>query len=132
MVVAVLVMFAGCYEPPYAGPLWGDPCLTDKGQNVVSGCTHQIDGTGDPGWHSGSELGMCAPPSADTLAATPERLRSSGYTGSCRPFCDLGDDGSWSCPMGGVPTIETHSLRSGLEFCYCADPDVDDVSLAAH
>lgn len=128
--VLVFLILGGCYQPPYAGPTWGDPCQTDKGEHVISGCTHPSDGTGDSAFHSEIELGLCAPPSAETLAAMSSAQRVGGYTGACRPFCDLGTDGVWSCPMGGVPTLEAHAIGTGLEFCYCADPDVDDMSMA--
>lgn len=132
LVVMTCALLASCqiisYDPPYAGPLWGDACLTDKGPTTVSGCTHPSDGTGDPGWHSEIELGLCAPPSRETLGGMSPEQRRGGYTGACRPFCDLGADGSWSCPQGGAPTLEVHGLASGLEFCYCADPAVDDMS----
>lgn len=136
LVVMTCAFLAGCQiisnDPPYAGPLWGDACLTDKGPTTVSGCTHPSDGTGDPGWHSEIKLGLCAPPSGETMAALPADQIRSGYTGSCRPFCDLGTDGSWSCPQGGTPTLEVHGIAVGLEFCYCADPDVDATNTTAH
>lgn len=116
-----LVILSACtYEPPYAGPLWGDECLTDKGQNTISGCVHYDDGTGD------SRLGLCAPPSTSTLATMPNDLRKSGYTGACRPFCDLDKiTNGWTCPGDGVPTYEVHGLASGWGFCFCADTAVD-------
>lgn len=130
--VVLVCMFAatGCQiisaDPPYAGPLWGDACLADKGEHVISGCTHSSDGTGDPGWGSPTELGLCAPPGAATLASMPDDLRRSGYTGSCRPFCDVTPDGSaYTCPAGGVPTYEIHSIATSAPLCYCADADVD-------
>lgn len=130
VVMAYVLAAAGCqiisYDPPYTGPLWGDSCLTDKGPRVVSGCTHPSDGTGDPGWGSEVRLGLCAPPSSETLATMDAALIKNGYTGACRPFCDITLDGTtYTCPANGVPTYEIHTLHTSLAFCYCADPDVD-------
>lgn len=125
MVVLVMLWCVGCSEPPpYEGPLWGDPCQTDKGEDTISGCTHPSDGTGDASWGSESEVGICAPPSASTLATVAGNLRAIGYTGACRPLCERFND-AWTCPAVGVPTYEMHGLESGLGLCYCSDTHVD-------
>lgn len=125
-IAIVLFVMAGCVDPtPYARPLWGDPCVADKGPDTVSGCTHPEDGTGDQGWGSPLKPGICAPSKDPEMQAT--------NTGYCRPFCDTVENGLdtgdgrsetyYECPAGAVARFEIHGLAAGWGFCYCDDPD---------
>lgn len=103
ILLAVLMMFgaSACMDSAtaaYTSPLWGDPCDHDRplAPNVVAGCTHASDGSGDsisPG-RSGLtlEVGICAADDA------------------CRPLCHAG-----GCPSGSSPTMIA-------QFCYCDVP----------
>lgn len=127
-VAIYLCSFIACADgTPYDGPLWGDECVSDKGVNVISGCIHPMDGTGNQGWHSPRVLGICSP------LLHPEKLPTweieNGYTGACRPSCEQATDGYKVynvCPANGIPLFEIHGLPNwGL--CYCANPEQDQI-----
>lgn len=133
LVLVVLASVSGCaVEEPFGGPLWGDPCIADRGPDVISGCIHPEDGSGDQGWGSQNQLGICAPPTAETLRDMPRDLYRAGMVGSCRPFCAVteGDAETTVSCQSGTPVFEAHGLAHDLGVCYCADPAVDRFTAA--
>lgn len=90
-ILIILGLVACGAEPPYDGPLWGDPCEMARTDPTVTLYACHWDG-------AGYQLGVC------------QELAPGAAVGACRPFCGAGA----SC-AAGVPTA------GPLGRCFCAE-----------